>query len=215
MQEMDFKLLWQDYSQRLDYYLALNQQQAITITQLKIKSSLSGLRWSKWAALLLGCFWVLFVDTLVINLWSVASPFFLISAILQSCLTKLAIGIYLYQLVVINQVKLDGAILSTQQRLAELVVSTLWVARILFLQIPLWTTFYLHGALFTAEHTLWLVVQALITLVSAGFALWLFINFKVSNKDKRWFRLILDGPEWTPLITAMDWLDELKAYKHS
>jgi hypothetical protein len=62
----------------------------------------------------------------------------------------------------------------------------------------------------------WNVFQWLITgSVSLAFviaAIWLFFNIKFENRDKKWFKLIFNGKEWTPLIKSMELLEQLDEY---
>jgi len=38
-------------------------------------------------------------------------------------------------------------------------------------------------------------------------AIWLFFNIKYENKNKKWFQLIFNGKEWTPLMKSMELLE--------
>ena len=51
---------------------------------------------------------------------------------MQTFITKIAVGIYLYQLVLIHQTDFSGSVVKVQQQLAKLTLSTLWVSRVLF-----------------------------------------------------------------------------------
>lgn len=114
-------------------------------------------------------------------------------------LTKLAIGIYLYQLVLIHQIDITKPILETQDKLAHLRTSTLWVTRFLFLQLPVWTTFYWSANTFENGNTGLVVLQIIISLLFVIPVVWLFVNIKYENKSKKWFRLMFEGKEWTPV----------------
>lgn len=148
---------------------------------------------------MIGLLWVVFVDTLIINLFSVASPFFLISAGIQVLLTKLAIGIYLYQMILIQQVDISAPIVSTQEKIARLKSSTIWVTRLLFLQLPVWTTYYWNESMLENGNVWLYAIQIIITATSFTYlAIWLFFNIRYENKDKKWFRLIFNGKKWDP-----------------
>ena len=164
-------------------------------------------------AIVVGILWVGFVDVLILNLFSVASSFFLISAGIQVILTKVAIGIYLYQLVLMQQVDTNQPVVATQHKLAQLKSSTLWVARLLFLQLPVWTTFFWSEGIFTSGNLPYLVINGAITLLFTYVAFWLFFNIKFENRDKKWFRLIFNGKEWTPVIKSMELLREIEDYQ--
>jgi hypothetical protein len=164
--------------------------------------------------IVVGIVWVGFVDILIINLFSVASPFFLVSAAIQVLLTKLAIGIYLYQLFLIHQVDINAPILDTQEKIARLQSSTIWVTRLLFLQLPVWTTFYLQQHMFENGNVPLIIFQVLVTLLFTYTAIWLFFNMRYENRNKKWFRLIFNGNEWDPMIKSMDLLDQVKQYRN-
>jgi hypothetical protein len=142
-----------------------------------------------------------------------AAPFFLLSVILLSLLNKLAIGIYCYQLFMLYQVDISEPILATQERIANLKTSTLWIARLLFLQLPLWTTFYWSKSMFENGNPVLLVLQVLVSLSFAAIAIWLFFNINYKNKDKKWFKLIFSGIEWTPAMKSLELLDQIRHYK--
>ncbi len=213
MEDAAILSIWKSYSQQLEKSLELNRKNAIAITQLKLNSLLASMRPIKIFTVVVGICWVLFVDTLVINLWHIANPFFLVSAIAQSLLTKLAIGIYLYQLVLIYQSDSTEPVLATQEKLARLQITTLWVPRLLFLQLPFWTMFYWNASMLVNGNMFLFVLQGVVTLSFAFIAGWLFINITYANKNKKWFRLMFSGREWEPLLQSMALLEELKEYK--
>ena len=157
--------------------------------------------------------WVGFVDILIYNIFTVASPFFLVSAAIHVLLTKLAIGIYLYQLILIYQVDISEPILATQEKLVRLRSSTLWVSRLLFLQLPVWTTFWWNEVMFQEWTIFQWLISGSVTLAFAFAAIWLFLNIKFENRDKKWFRLLFTGIEWNPLVKSMELLSQIDEYK--
>jgi hypothetical protein len=213
MEDTEMITLWKSYGQKLDETLTLNRKNAEDITRIKVQSVLSSMRPLKIFAILVGIVWVTFVDILIINLYPVASPYFLISAGIQALLTKLAIGIYLYQLILIHQVDTSEPVLATQDRIARLKYSTIWIARVLFLQLPVWTTFYLSGSIFNNGNTLMHIIQIGTTALFTFAAVWLFLNIRYENRDKKWFKLIFRGNEWAPVMKSMELLDQINEYK--
>ncbi len=205
--------LWKSYDKKLEEVLTINKKHTEEITQMKVQTFLSSMKPLKIFTLVVGILWVGFVDVLILNLFSIASPFFLISAGIQVLLTKLAIGIYLYQLVLIQQIDTNQPVVATQHKLAQLKSSTLWVARLLFLQLPVWTTFFWSEGIFTSDNLPFLVINGAITLLLTYVAIWLFFNIKFENRDKKWFRLIFNGKEWTPVLKSMELLREIEDYQ--
>lgn len=207
--------IWKSHEKKLDENLQLNRKNAEDITALKVKSFLSSMTPIKIFTIIAGILWVGFVDVILIAVFNHASIFFLVSIGLQSLLTKLAIGIYLYQVILIHQTDISEPVIKTQERIASLKTSTIWVTRILFLQLPLWTTFYLTMGTIKNGSAAGLAVQAFITLAFTFAAVWLFINIDLRNATKKWFRLIFSGKEWDPVMKSAELLNQVKEYKSS
>jgi len=213
MEDTEIINLWKSYDKKLEENLRLNKQNVEDISKIKVQSFLGSMKPIKIFTVLLGLVWVVLLDVIIINVFNFASPFFLISAIILVLLNKLAIGIYLYQLILLYRVDISDTILATQKKIASLKSSTLWVARLLFLQLPVWTTFYWTKSMFENGNPVLLLIQVLITLLFTFLAVWLFFNINYKNKDKKWFKLIFSGNEWTPTIKSMELLDQIKEYR--
>jgi hypothetical protein len=56
-------------------------------------------------------------------------------------------------------------------------------------------------------------MQIAITLIFTVTAVWLFINIRFENRNQKWFRVLFRGKEWTPLMKAMDLLEQTNEYK--
>ncbi|OQP56414.1 hypothetical protein [Niastella populi] len=213
MEDNEIISLWRTYGQRLEESLQLNRRNAEEITRLKVKSFLSSMKPIKLFTIAVGIIWVGLIDILIIKLFPIANWFFIISAGIQVLLTKLAIVIYLYQLILIHEADISEPVLETQHKLASLRSTTIWVTRILFLQLPVWTTFYWNRSMLLNGNWVLYLIQAAVTLSFIFAAIWLFRNIRYENKDKKWFRLIFNGSEWDPVIKSIELLNELKALR--
>ena len=120
MKELEMIEIWKSYDKKLEENLVLNRKNTEDITRIKVQSFISSMKPIKIFTIVIGLLWVVFVDTLIINLFSIASPFFLISAGIQVLLTKLAIGIYLYQMILIHQVDSSAPIVAVREKIARL-----------------------------------------------------------------------------------------------
>lgn len=213
MQDIELQQLWKSYDKKLQEQLVFNRQNASDITKIKVKSELASMRPIKMFTVLAGILWVFLLDVLLINLFQIGNPFFLISAGFITLVNKIAIGIYLYQLILISAVNINAPVISTQKKIAGLVTSTLWVTRILILQLPFWTTLFLSSSWIGRGNAVFWVIQALISFAFAGIAIWLFINIRYGNRDKRWFRFIFGSYEWKPIMKAQEMLVQIKGYE--
>ncbi|RRA98763.1 hypothetical protein [Larkinella rosea] len=213
MEDTEIINLWKTYGNKLEESLLMNRKNTADITKLKVQSFLASMKPLKIFTILVGILWVGFVDMLVIKLWSIASPFFLVSAGIQSLLTTIVIGVHIYQLVLIYLVDINEPIVATQNKLARLKSSTIWVTRLLFLQFPVWTTFYWSENAFRSGSLAYLYINGLVTFAFTSLAVWLFVNIKAENRNKKWFRLIFEGKEWTPVIKSMELLSQIEDYQ--
>lgn len=213
MEEIDMLALWKSYDKRLEQNLVLNRQNAEAITTLKVQSFLASMKPLKIFTILVGVLWVGFVDVLLVNLFSFANPFFLISAGIQVVVTKLALGIYVYQMVLLHQIDINEPILATQEKIARLQSSTLWSTRFLFLQLPVWTTFYWSESMFQNGNVILSLIQAIVTIGFTFLSIWLFRHINYANRDQKWFKLLFNGREWNPMIKSMELLSQINNYR--
>lgn len=128
--------LWQNQQVHLQQSMEMNKVLAKEVQTMKLQQLFSSMRPIKIFTLVVGLLWVVFVDSILVATYGIASPYFFWSALLQSTITKVAIGVYLYQLILLYQTDVSHAVSAVQQRIAHLTLSTLWVTRILFLQLP-------------------------------------------------------------------------------
>ncbi len=56
-------------------------------------------------------------------------------------------------------------------------------------------------------------VQLPISLAFLGLSIWLFLNIKYENKEKKWFQLIFQDKAWTQMLRAQDLLEELAQFE--
>ena len=215
--EIELKKIWQTTNEKLEDNIVINRKNSADITKLKVHNFLSSMKPIKIFTLLIGVLWVgigvIALGGIYVYAFSEANKFFLFSATVQVLLTATALIIYIYQLITIYQVDITEPILKTQKILANLKISTLWVTRILFLQLPIWTTFYWNPSMLENGNWLLWIFQGMVTLSFSFVAIWLFFNIKYENKDKKWFQLIFNGKEWTPLMKAMKLSEQIEEYK--
>lgn len=213
MEDIELKQMWSSLNEKQDKNLVINRKNLENTTDLRVISLLKSMKPTKIVAIIIGIVWVYFLDTTIFYTFGTVNWFFTVSALIQSIITKLAIGIYLYQLSKIQQVDQSQSVLDTQQKLSELKSSTLWVTRILFLQLPVWSTFYLNQSLFKSENLFWIIFQAICTFLLTYSAVWLFRNINSKNKDAKWFKLLFEGKEWSPIIKSMELMDDLQEFR--
>ncbi len=121
--------------------------------------------------------------------------------------------LYVYQLNLINKIDFSEPVLTIQEKVSKLSISTLNATRLLFLQLPVWTTFYWNEQMFVGDNGLLWILQGIVTLLFVYLAYWLFFNIKYENRNKKWFKLLFRGKEWQPILQSMEFLAQLKQYQ--
>ncbi len=217
MNELELKKLWQATNDKLDESIVINKNNTEDITRVKVHSILGSMKPIKIFTLLAGILWVgigvIALSSIYLNSFSEANKFFLFSASIQVGLTAMALFVYLYQLITIYQVDITDPIIRTQEKLSSLKMSTLWVTRIIFLQLPVWTTFWWNETMLTDWGILQWAVTLFFTILFTAVAIWLFFNIKYENKNKKWFQRIFSVKEWSPLMKSMELLEQVEDYK--
>jgi hypothetical protein len=217
MNEMDFKNLWQKTNEKLEESFVINRNNTEDITRMKVYNFISSMKPIKIFALLFGILWVgvgiSLLSPIYLNAFSEANKYFLFSASIQVGITAIALLIYLYQLFTISEVDISDSVLKTQKKLASLKLSTIWVTRILFLQLPVWTTFWWNETMFNEWKWYQWAATGIVTLLFTYFAIWLFFNIKYENRNKKWFKRIFKGKEWTPLMNSIELIEQINYYK--
>ena len=217
MDELELKKLWQTTNDKLEENFVINKKNTDDIAQMKVHNLIGSIKPIKIFTLLVGILWVgiggVALSSIYLNSFSEANKFFLFSASIQVGLTAMALFVYLYQLITIYQVDITDPILRTQEKLSNLKISTLRITRILFLQLPVWTTFWWNETMLTDWGILQWIMTLLFTLSFTVIAIWLFFNIKYDNRNKKWFQFIFSGKEWAPLLKSIELLDKIKEFK--
>ncbi|MGM1430153.1 hypothetical protein ACS126_12910 [Sphingobacterium lactis] len=217
MNEIELKELWKSANEKLEESNLIARKNTEDITRIKLHNFLSSMKPIKIFTLLAGIIWVgsgtIILSHIYVYAFSEANKFLFFSAAIQILCTLIALWIYLYQLIKIYGVNIYDPILETQEKLVQLRISTLLSARILFLQLPVWTTFWWNQAMVADWNLLQWVTTISVTLSFSSAALWLFFNIKYENRNKKWFKLIFRGKEWIPLMKSMELLEQVEEYK--
>jgi hypothetical protein len=194
--------------------MQLNMDCIITVQTQKAKSKLTSVAIIKIVGIFLGLLWVWFIGTLCFAAYIAGNIFFLVSAGAIMFFTVAAIVIYIKHLVLIAQIKNSESITYRQRKLAELQTSTLKITRILFLQTPFYSTWFITPTLLANAGTGWLIVQFLTTASLTFLSIWLYRNISFENVNKKWFRILFDNSEWTGVTKAIAFMKEIDDFKN-
>jgi len=120
---------------------------------------------------------------------------------------------HIRHIVMINSINYDTPVTEMQQRLSQLQASFVKNVRIMFLQFPFWSTWYLHVTLFgTAGWWGWLL-QLVLTGSFVYISYWVYKNLSMENRNKKWFRSLVEGSGAQSVAKAMAFYEEVEAFK--
>jgi len=126
----------------------------------------------------------------------------------------LGIGGYFKDIRVIRQVSYADNIIDTQKKLAALQGSMVRTLRVMWLQLPFWSTFFISNALIRNGGRQFLMIQIPITVFFIIAAIVLYRNITVENwSRKRWVKGMLQGSGFGRVGRAMEHLKEIEDFK--
>ena len=214
MNDTDLKYLWQTGNEQIAISQKSDKTSLDNLTKRNVSHFLSSMKPIKIFTLLVGLLWVLGIGyvllKLTINAYDQVSLYFLYSAYFQVMLTAMAVILYIIQLSTLYSIDFNKPVVILQKTLIKLKASTLNVTKILILQLPFWTTFYWNESMFKNGTLPLFILQGAVTISFTYLSLWLFFHLKFENADKWWFKLLLQGKEWEPLITSIGILNDME-----
>ena len=220
MQDTELQNIWKAYDTKIEESRILNLQSWVlnfkcfeSLQTYKAKSKLDKLAQFKVWAVLLGILWVLFLGILVYaNHFQ--NLYFSVSVLMIMLFSLFATVIYIIHIILIKKINYGDTITATQKKLAKIQASTINSTRILWLQLPFHTTWFWHSKwVFTIGLKFWLIALP-VTLLFTWLAIFLYRNIRLENMDKKWLRtLMMSGPEYTSIVKAMDFINEIDSFK--
>ena len=214
MNDTDLKYLWKTGNEQIAIGQTSDKTNLDNLTKRNVTHFLSSMKPIKIFTLLVGLLWVFSIGymliKLTINAYDQVSLYFLYSAYFQVMLTAMAVIIYIIQLSTLYSIDFNKPVVILQKTLIKLKASTLNVTKILILQLPFWTTFYWNESMFKNGTLALFIIQGTVTLSFTYLAIWLYFNLTFENADKWWFKILLQGKEWEPLMTSIDILNDME-----
>lgn len=213
MEEFELKSIWQAYDMKLAKSLKLNLRIFEEMQTGKARSKLNSLSMIKWAGIILGISWNIFLGVLICS-DHLRNMYFTVSVGAIVLFGIIAIGTYIKHLYMINQINYTQNVTDAQAKLAELQVSTIRITAFSWLHLPFYTTFFWNNNLvMNGGLNFWLAAFP-VTLLFTVVAIWLYKNITPKNLSKMWVKKILAaGVEYSYLVAANELLQEIEEFK--
>ena len=218
---MELQNIWKAYDQKLEEARVLNLQSWAlnfksfeAIQTQKAKSKLNSLGRFKTWAIVAGILWVAFLAFLIYHSFTFSKIFFVLSAGIIALTTLIAVIVYIQHVIWIRQIDNSESVVEVQKKAAKLQTSTLQIVRILFLQMPFYTTFWFTPQMVMSGDIKFWFISFPIVLLFSFFSIWLYRNINFRNVNKKWFKILFNSPEWTSVAKAIEFVKEIEDYKN-
>lgn len=219
MEETNFVLLWKEHYEKIDQSLAINKQLLRETINGKAQSTLKSLIKLKTIGITALVIYLALLGIVLfyaISHYSSAANYFIISMGIIFLINIRALYDYIKHLVWTNNINYDGSITEIQEKLTKLQLSIFKHSRVMVLQFPFWTTFYLSDAWFP-QSVGWsyYVFQFLLTASFTWLAYWLYKNQTIANADKKWLKNLIAGSGGKAVMKALVFYKDIEQFKQS
>ncbi len=209
--------IWKEQNAKIEKTLAINQLLLKETINNKVKHSLRSLIRLKTAGIIAFVFYLLLLGyalAYAFSNYSSAWNYFIISVSAIALVNIKGFSDYIKHLVWTNNINYNGSVIEIQQQLSRLQLSIINHAKIMTLQFPFFTTFYLSSSWFPQDVGFgYIILQVLVTGSFIYFSYWLYKNTKPENLDKKWFRNMIAGSGGKSVIEAMAFYKEMEEFE--
>jgi lysylphosphatidylglycerol synthetase-like protein (DUF2156 family) len=217
MEETNFVLLWKEHYEKIDQSLAINQRLLKETIGKKAESALQSLTRLKTRGIVTLVIYLILLGILLfyaISRYTEAANYFIGSMAVIFLINVKALYDYIKHLVWVNSINYDGSITEIQQKLAKLQLSIFKHSRIMVLQFPFWTTFYLSSKWFPhAVSWGYIIFQFFMTASFTWLAYWLYKNQTMANAGKKWVKTLIGGSGGNSVMKALAFYKEIEEFK--
>ncbi len=213
MDNIELEKIWKSYDQKIENLLTINKEMAIDLTRQKLNKQISRLYLPKWIGIGIGIpYTILMIFITIIasiaKAYFVAIGFGLISLIMVVLLIH-----YFYQLHLISEVQNSEDVLSTQQQLSRLKISSFNSVNLAVFQLPFWSICWISLDALKASPLLYGGINLLVFLGLAYIAYWLYSQMSYKNENSKIRDFFLSGREWEPILKSSEILKQIKEYR--
>ncbi|MFK7757138.1 MAG: hypothetical protein AB8B53_09430 [Flavobacteriales bacterium] len=213
MEHIELQNIWKSYDQKMDSILVINKELAIELTRQKLNKQISKLYKPKWTAVLIGVPYTIVL--VAITAIAVTAEAYLV-ALGFGAIALVMIGVlfsYFYQLYLISQVKKSDDVLSTQEHLSKLSISSFRCLNLVVFQLPFWSVCWVSIDAVKDSPFVYGGINLLIFLLLGYASFWLYYKLSFQHKNSKVRDFFLSGREWEPLEKSAELLEQIREYR--
>lgn len=217
MENIELIGIWKEQNAKIEKTLAINKRLLKETIGLKAESTLKGLVRLTTAGIIAFVFYLLILGYALfyaVSNYSSANNYFIISISAIALINIKGFADYIKHLAWTKNINYNGSVMEIQKQLSKLQLSIINHSKIMILQIPFWTTFYLSNLWFPQEVGLgYILFQVLITGSFVFFTYWLYKQHKPESLNKKWFRNMIAGSGGKSVEKALEFYKEMEEFE--
>lgn len=212
MENIKLENLWKSYDQKIEKVLTINKEIAVNLARQSFNKQINRLSRPKWIAVIIGvpyAFLMLVITfiTFMAEAYFAALGFGAIALIMILLLLS-----YFHQLYLVSQVKNNEDILSTQQQLSQLKLSSYNSLKLTIFQLPFWSICWVSLEALRNSPIIYGGINLLVFFILTYIAYKLYHSVSHKNKDSAIRDFFLSGAEWEPILKSAEILEQIKEY---
>lgn len=214
MENIELQNIWKSYDQKISSMLEINKDIAINLSKQRLDKQISRLYRPKWTAVLIGVPYTILLIVITIiasiaNAYLVAIGFGAISLIMI-----ILLGNYFYQLYLISEIRNSNEVLSTQEQLSKLIISSFNCLNFAVFQLPFWSICWISIEALKESPFVYGGINLLVFLILGYISYWLFQKLSYNQKESKVRDFFLSGNEWEPILKSTEILEQIKEYEN-
>lgn len=217
MENLELINIWKEQNAKIEKTLAINTLLLKETIGRKAENSLKGLVKLKTTGIVAFVFYLLILGYALfyaISNYTSASNYFIVSVSAIALINIKGFSDYIKHLAWTKNINYDGSVMEIQKQLSKLQLSIIDHAKIMCLQFPFFTTFYLSDNWFPQNVGLvYIVFQIILTTGFIYFSFWLYKNHKPENLNKKWFRNLIAGSGGKSVEKAIEFYREMEEFE--
>ena len=218
MKNTEFIELWKSQDEKINAALSINKKLLLDMISQKANSSLKSFTRLTIIGTIAFIFYLLLLGNLLFYaIWNYSSDsnYFIVSISAIMIINISGFLDYIKHLIWIDNINNNGNIVEIQEILIRLQTSLIKHTRIMVLQFPFWTTFYISSSWFPYEvGTPIVILQIIVTATSIYFAYWLYKNLGKQNFNNKLITFFIRSSGIKSVLNAKAFYKEIEEFKN-
>ena len=217
MENIELINIWKEQNVKIEKTLAINKRLLKETIGLKAESALGNLVKLKTAGIIAFVIYLILLGyalVYAISNYSSANNYFIVSMSAIALINLKGFTDYIKHLAWTKNINYNGSVMEIQKQLSKLQLSIINHSKIMILQLPFWTTFYLSNRWFPQDIGLpYIIFQIVITGSFIYLTYWLYKIHKPENLSKKWFRNLIAGSGGKSVEKALEFYKEMEEFE--